>query len=56
VAKTQTFTDKSKKGGKSEFTFFKTVYAVQDEATGTWKFRERMVRVKDPKDIETMKF
>lgn len=56
MAKTQTFTDKNKKGSKSEFTFFKAVFPVKDEATGGWKFRERMVRVKDPKDIESMKF
>jgi hypothetical protein len=56
MAKTQTFSDKAKKGLKSEYTFFKAVYPVLDETTGTWKFRERMVRVKDAKDIETMKF
>ncbi|MBI5648187.1 MAG: hypothetical protein HY962_14745 [Ignavibacteriae bacterium] len=56
MAKQQSFADKSKSKSKSEFTSFKCIVSQYDAESGGWKFREKMVKVKDPKDIETMKF
>ena len=56
MAKQQSFADKSKSKSKSEFTAFKCVVSVFDEGSGSWKYRQKMVKVKDPKEIETMKF
>ena len=56
MAKQQSFADKSKGKSKSEFTSFKCVVSVFDAESGSWKYRQKMVKVRDPKEIETMKF
>ena len=56
MAKQQTFADKSKGKAKSEFISVKCIVSAYDDGTKAWKFRERMVKVKDPKELETMKF
>jgi hypothetical protein len=56
MAKQQSFADKSKGKVKSDSVAVKCFVSVQDEATGTWKFREKLVKVKETKDILSMKF
>jgi hypothetical protein len=56
VAKQQSFADKSKGKTKSDTSFVKCIVSMPDERKGTWKFREKMVKVKDPKDIQNMQF
>ena len=55
MAKTQTFGDKAKGKVKSETINVKCVFSIYDEQKGTWKFRERMVTVKDVKEAESVK-
>jgi len=55
VAKQQTFGDKAKGKVKSDTISVKCIFSVQDETKGTWKFKERVVRVKDVKDAESAK-
>ena len=54
MVKKQTFADKSKKKDKGDFVNVKCVFAVQDENKGTWKFKDRVVKVADVKDAEKM--
>lgn len=55
MAKQQTFADKAKgKGPKSELQTVKCIVSYKDEQTGTWKFRERRVKVKDVNDLDSM--
>jgi hypothetical protein len=56
MAKQQSFADKSKGKLKSDTISVKCIVSSFDENTKAWKFRERMVKVKDPKEIETMSF
>ncbi len=56
MAKTQSFADKSKSKLKSEEQSVKCVYAVFDDATQSWKFRQRMVRVKSAAELDALKF
>lgn len=56
MAKQQTFADKAKGKAKSDTIMVKCIATVFDENSKTWKFRERMVRVKDVKEAEETKF
>jgi hypothetical protein len=56
VAKQQSFADKSKGKLKSDVISVKCIVSVFDENSGSWKFREKLVKVKDVKDLQTMKF
>jgi hypothetical protein len=56
MAKQQTFADKAKGKQKADTVMVKCIATVFDDGSKTWKFRERMVRVKDVKDVESMKF
>lgn len=56
MAKQQSFADKAKGKVKSDTTSVKCIVSVYDEARGTWKFRERIVKVKDMKELDSMKF
>jgi hypothetical protein len=56
VAKKQTFADKSKTKEKDDMVSIKCVVSVFDEETQSWKFREKMVRVKSAADLAGMKF
>ena len=56
MAKQQSFADKAKGKVKSDTIAVKCIVSSYDETTKAWKFRERMVKVKDPKEIESMKF
>jgi hypothetical protein len=56
VAKQQSFADKAKGKVKSEEQSIKCVFAVYDEVTKSWKFRQQMRRVKSAADIENLKF
>ncbi len=56
MAKQQSFADKSKSKSKSEFTSVKCIFSVLDETSRTWKFRQRMVKVKDLKELDTLTF
>ncbi|MBL0177269.1 MAG: hypothetical protein IPP94_18825 [Ignavibacteria bacterium] len=55
MAKTQTFADKAKGKSKSDVVSYKCVVSIFDENTNSWKFRSKMVKAKDPKEIESMK-
>ena len=55
MAKQQTFGDKARGKVKSDTMNVKCVFSIYDEAKGTWKFKERVVRVKDVKEAESMK-
>lgn len=44
MAKTQTFSDKSKKKS-ADFKVAKLVYSVKSEKTNAWKFMEKNVRI-----------
>ncbi len=54
MAKQQTFADKAKGKAKSDFAVYKCVIPVFDTTTSSWKFRQRIVKAKDPKEIESM--
>jgi hypothetical protein len=56
MAKQQSFADKSKGKLKSDTIMVKCVGTVQDPERKTWKFRQRMVRVKDLKEAENVQF
>jgi len=56
VAKKQSFSDKSKSKEKSDIISIKCVVSVFDEDTQSWKFREKMVRVKSASELADMKF
>lgn len=51
MAKTQTFVDKSKKKGLSDLISVKVV-VMEKTPTGTYKFNEKFVKVKDLADVE----
>lgn len=51
MAKTQTFVDKSKKKGVSDFISVKIV-VTDKTAKGTYKFSERFIKVKDLAEVE----
>jgi hypothetical protein len=55
MAKTQTFADKSKGKAKSDVVSYKCVFSIFDEQTQGWKFRSKMIKAKDPKEIESLK-
>ncbi len=55
MAKTQTFADKIKGKVKSDFQTVKCIISYQDQHTGTWKFRERRIKVKDVNELDNMK-
>ena len=52
MAKTQTFQDKSKKKGGSDLISVKVVRVDKSAETGTYKFSERFVKVKDLGEVE----
>jgi hypothetical protein len=54
MAKTQSFADKAKGKAKSDTVMVKCITSVYDEERKSWKFRRRMVRVKDLKEVESM--
>jgi len=56
VAKKQTFADKSKAKEKEEGVAIKCIVSVFDEDTKAWKFREKMLRVSSPNDLQKMTF
>ena len=45
MAKKQTFADKGKKAGTSDFKCAKLVFSVKSEKTNAWKFIEKNVRI-----------
>lgn len=45
MAKKQTFNDKSKKAGASDFKCAKLVFSVKSDKTNAWKFIEKSVRI-----------
>jgi hypothetical protein len=51
MAKTQSFADKSKKKGGSDLISVKVVL-VDKSPSGTYKFNEKFVKVKDLADVE----
>lgn len=51
MAKTQSFQDKNKKKGGSEFISVKIVVSERSEK-GTFKFNERFIKVKDLAEVE----
>ena len=54
MAKTQSFTDKSKKkGGGSDFISVKLVMSDKSDK-GTYKFTEKFVKVKDLAEVEQL--
>jgi hypothetical protein len=55
VAKKQSFADKSKTKEKADMVSIKCVVSVFDENSQSWKFREKMVRVKSASDLADMK-
>jgi hypothetical protein len=55
VAKQQSFADKSKGKAKSDTVSVKCIFSVQDETSGSWKFRQKLVKVKEPKDVLSIK-
>jgi hypothetical protein len=56
MAKTQSFADKAKGKVKADTVAVKCIVSFQDETSGTWKFREKLIKVKATKEILTMKF
>ena len=56
MAKQQSFADKSKVKGKSDLVSIKMIVSVLDEEKNTWKFREKIIQVKNAKEIQSMKF
>ena len=56
MAKKQTFADKSKAKEKEDGVSIKCIVSVFDEETKAWKFREKMMRVSSPSDLQNMKF
>lgn len=56
VAKQQSFADKSKNKSRSEFTFVKCIVSQYDKNTESWKFREKMVKVKAIAELQDMTF
>ncbi len=56
MAKQQSFADKAKAKSKSDTQTIKCVVSVFDQKSGSWKFRERFMQVKDQKEIENLKF
>ncbi|MEI6757252.1 MAG: hypothetical protein FDX18_04395 [Chlorobium sp.] len=45
MAKKQTFGDKGKKTGVSDFKVAKLIFSVKSEKTNAWKFVEKNVRI-----------
>jgi hypothetical protein len=45
MAKKQTFGDKSKKQGVSDFKVAKLIFSVKSEKSNAWKFVEKNVRI-----------
>ncbi len=45
MAKKQTFADKGKKSGSSDFKCAKLIFSVKSEKTNAWKFIEKNVRI-----------
>jgi hypothetical protein len=45
MAKKQTFGDKAKKSGASDFKVAKLVFSVKSEKNNAWKFVEKNVRI-----------
>ncbi|MEI7694383.1 MAG: hypothetical protein WCI64_01870 [Chlorobium sp.] len=45
MAKKQTFADKGKKSGTSDFKCAKLIFSVKSEKTNAWKFIEKNVRI-----------
>jgi hypothetical protein len=45
MAKKQTFGDKAKKPGASDFKVAKLVFSVKSEKNNAWKFVEKQVRI-----------
>ncbi|HOJ04377.1 MAG TPA: hypothetical protein PK916_10290 [Bacteroidota bacterium] len=56
MAKQQTFADKNKNKSKSEFVSVKCIVSVYDANTESWKYREKMVRVKSTAELANMTF
>jgi hypothetical protein len=52
MAKTQTFTDKSKKKGAGADMIAVKVITTDKTGKGTFKFSERFIKVKDLADVE----
>lgn len=56
MAKQQSFADKSKSKKKTDSVDVKCIVSQFDEATGSWKFRKKMVQVPTTADLKDMKF
>ncbi len=56
MAKQQSFADKNKNKSRSEFTFIKCIVSQFDKNTDSWKFREKMVKVKAVAELADMTF
>ncbi len=54
MAKKQTFADKGKKTGTSDFKCAKLVFSVKSEKTNAWKFVEKNVRIPNGENEQTI--
>ncbi len=54
MAKKQTFTDKGKKAGSSDFKSAKLIFSVKSEKTNAWKFIEKNVRIPNGENEQTV--
>ncbi len=54
MAKKQTFADKGKKSGTSDFKCAKLIFSVKSEKTNAWKFIEKNVRIPNGENDQTI--
>ncbi|MBV5304993.1 MAG: hypothetical protein JZU70_12505 [Chlorobium sp.] len=54
MAKKQTFADKGKKSGTSDFKCAKLIFSVKSEKTNAWKFIEKNVRIPNGENEQTI--
>jgi len=54
MAKKQTFADKGKKSGSSDFKCAKLIFSVKSEKTNAWKFIEKNVRIPNGENEQTI--
>ncbi|TLU53698.1 MAG: hypothetical protein FDX02_06320 [Chlorobium sp.] len=54
MAKKQTFADKGKKTGTSDFKCAKLIFSVKSEKTNAWKFIEKNVRIPNGENEQTI--
>ncbi|NTW62994.1 MAG: hypothetical protein HGA46_02650 [Chlorobiaceae bacterium] len=54
MAKKQTFGDKGKKSGGSDFKMAKLVFSVKSQKSNAWKFVEKNVRIPNGENEQTV--